>query len=59
MTERIFGWNGMGQYFIETISKNDVNGAVAVAGFGAAMTAISAVLADLVVVALDPRVRVS
>ena len=59
MTERIFGWNGMGQYFIETISKNDVNGAAAVAAFGAAMTAISAVLADLVVVALDPRVRVS
>lgn len=59
MTERIFGWNGMGQYFIETISKNDVNGAAAFAAFGAAMTAISAVLADLVVVALDPRVRVS
>ena len=59
MTERIFGWNGMGQYFIETISKNDVNGAAAVAAFGATMTAISAVLADLVVVALDPRVRVS
>lgn len=59
MTERIFGWNGMGQYFIETISKNDVNGAAAVAAFGAAMTAISAVLADVVVVALDPRVRVS
>ena len=59
MTERIFGWNGMGQYFIENISKNDVNGAAAVAAFGAAMTAISAVLADLVVVALDPRVRVS
>ena len=59
MTERIFGWNDMGQYFIETISKNDVNGAAAVAAFGAAMTAISAVLADVVVVALDPRVRVS
>lgn len=59
MTESIFGWNGMGQYFLETIAKNDINGAVAVAAFGAAMTAISAVLADLVVVALDPRVRVS
>ncbi|WP_165241121.1 ABC transporter permease [Corynebacterium lizhenjunii] len=59
MTERIYGWNGMGQYFLQTISKNDVNGAVAVAAFGAAMTAVSAVLADLVVVALDPRVRVS
>ena len=59
MTERIFAWNGMGQYFIQTISRNDVHGAVAVAAFGAAMTAISAILADLLVVALDPRVRVS
>ena len=59
MTERIFGWNGMGQYFIETISKNDVNGAAAVAAFGAAMTDISSLVADLVVVALDPRVRLS
>ncbi|AKK08395.1 ABC transporter permease [Corynebacterium testudinoris] len=59
MTERIFAWNGMGQYFIETITKNDVNGVVAVAAFGALMVAVSAILADLVVVALDPRVRVS
>ncbi|HTK67898.1 MAG TPA: ABC transporter permease [Pseudonocardia sp.] len=59
LTEKIFAWQGMGQYFVETISKNDVNGAVAVAAFGAAMTAIGAVLADLAVVALDPRVRVT
>ncbi|AKK04777.1 ABC-type dipeptide/oligopeptide/nickel transport system, permease component [Corynebacterium mustelae] len=59
MTERIFAWNGMGQYFISTIANNDVHGAVAVAAFGAAMTGVSAILADLVVVALDPRVRVS
>lgn len=59
MTERIFAWNGMGAYFLETITKNDVNGAVAVAAFGALMTAVSAILADLAVVALDPRVRVS
>lgn len=59
MTETIFAWNGMGRYFIETINKNDIHGAVAVAAFGAAMTGVSAILADLIVVALDPRVRVS
>ena len=59
MTETIFAWKGMGQYFIETISRNDVNGTTAVAAFGAVMIAFSAILADLVVVALDPRVRVS
>jgi peptide/nickel transport system permease protein len=59
ITEKIFAWQGMGQYFITTISKNDVHGAVAVAAFGAAMTAVGAILADIAVVALDPRVRVT
>ncbi|MFB7512362.1 ABC transporter permease [Streptomyces sp. NPDC056144] len=59
ITETVFGWNGMGQYFIQTIGKNDVHGAVAVAAFGAAMTAIGAILADVAVAVLDPRVRVS
>ncbi|WKD58770.1 ABC transporter permease [Corynebacterium caspium] len=59
LTEKIFAWNGMGVYFVDTMAKNDVHGAVAVAAFGAALTGVSAILADLVVVALDPRVRVS
>ncbi|MGQ0575965.1 MAG: ABC transporter permease [Pseudonocardia sp.] len=57
ITETIFAWQGMGQYFVQTIAKNDVHGAVAVAAFGAAMTAVGAILADVAVVALDPRVR--
>ncbi len=59
LTETIFAWEGMGRYFVTTISKNDVHGAVAVAAFGALMTAVGAILADLALVALDPRVRVS
>ncbi|TDQ00258.1 ABC transporter permease [Labedaea rhizosphaerae] len=59
ITETVFGWEGMGRYFIQTINKNDVHGAVAVAAFGAVMTAIGAILADIATVALDPRVRVS
>ncbi|AZA13851.1 ABC transporter permease [Corynebacterium choanae] len=59
MTETIFGWRGMGQYFLQTINRNDIHGAVAVAAFGAAMTAVGAILSDLFVVFLDPRVRVS
>jgi peptide/nickel transport system permease protein len=58
ITETIFAWEGMGRYFTNTISKNDIHGAVAVAAFGALMTAIGAILADIAVVALDPRVRV-
>lgn len=59
MTETIFAWEGMGRYFITTITRNDVHGTVAVAAFGAAMTAIGAILSDLIIVFLDPRVRVS
>lgn len=59
LTESIFGWNGMGKYFTQTIATNDVHGVVAVAAFGAVMTAIGAVLSDVAVVILDPRVRVS
>lgn len=58
LTEKIFAWNGMGQYFMQTISKNDVHGVVITAAFGAVLTAIGAVLADIANVALDPRVRV-
>lgn len=59
ITETVFGWNGMGRYFVQTISKNDVHGAVATAAFAAALTAIGAILADIATVFLDPRVRVS
>lgn len=58
LTETIFNWQGMGQYFIDTLNKMNINGVVAVAAFGALMTAIGAVLADIAVVFLDPRVRV-
>ncbi|MFD5730419.1 MULTISPECIES: ABC transporter permease [unclassified Streptomyces] len=59
ITETIFGWNGMGRYFIQTISKNDIHGTVATAAFAAALTAVGAILADIATVFLDPRVRVS
>ncbi|MFW6598996.1 ABC transporter permease [Propionibacteriaceae bacterium Y2011] len=59
ISETIFAWRGMGQYFVQTISKNDVHGAVAIAAFGALLTAIGAILSDVLVAALDPRVRVS
>lgn len=57
LTESIFGWHGMGEYFTQTIGKNDVHGVVAVAAFGALMTAIGAILADIATAFLDPRVR--
>lgn len=57
ITETVFGWEGMGRYFVTSINTNDIHGAVAVAAFGAAATAVGAILADVAVVYLDPRVR--
>lgn len=59
LTEKIFAWQGMGDYLVRTVSENDVHGAVATAAFAALATALGAILADVAVVALDPRVRVS
>jgi len=59
ITETIFAWNGMGKYLVDTITKNDIHGAVAVAAFASLMTGIGAMLSDVFVVVLDPRVRVS
>jgi peptide/nickel transport system permease protein len=58
-TETLFGWHGMGEYLVTSINGQDVNGAVAVAAFGAVVFFVGAVLSEIFVVLLDPRVRVS
>jgi peptide/nickel transport system permease protein len=58
-TETLFGWHGMGEYLVTSINGQDVNGAVAVAAFGAVVFFVGAVLSEIFVVILDPRVRVS
>lgn len=57
--EKIFSINGAGYYFIETLSKNDINGTVAVAFLGGVATCAGLLLADVVIAMLDPRVRIS
>lgn len=56
-TERIFGWHGMGEYFVESVTKNDVNSVAAVTLFVAVLVLIAGFLSDLAYAALDPRVR--
>ena len=58
-TETLFGWHGMGEYLVTSIGGQDVNGAVAVAAFGAVAFFLGAILSEIFVVMLDPRVRVS
>jgi peptide/nickel transport system permease protein len=57
--ETIFAIDGAGKYFIDALSKNDINGAVAIATMGGFATCVGLLLADIVVALLDPRIRVS
>lgn len=56
-TERIFGWHGMGEYAITTISGQDVNGIAAVTAFAALCILVGGLLSEILVAVLDPRVR--
>jgi peptide/nickel transport system permease protein len=56
-TEKIFGWHGMGEYFVDSVIKNDVNSVAAVTLFVAVLVLIAGFLSDIVYAALDPRVR--
>jgi peptide/nickel transport system permease protein len=57
-TEKIFGWHGMGEYFVDSVTKNDVNSVAGTTLFLAVLVLIAGFLSDLAYAALDPRVRV-
>ncbi len=58
-TEKIFGWHGMGEYFVDSVTKSDVNSVAGVTLFVALLVLIAGFLSDVAYAALDPRVRVS
>jgi len=55
--EKIFGWHGMGEWLIDSITTDDVNAVAAVGLFTAVLVLIAGLLSDLLYAALDPRVR--
>ena len=57
-TERLFGWHGMGEFFVNSVTKNDVNSVAGVTLFVGVLVLIAGFLSDLAYAALDPRVRV-
>lgn len=59
ITERVYGWHGMGEYSVNSIAGYDINGAVAVVAFSGLCTLTGALLSDVFVAVVDPRVRVS
>jgi glutathione transport system permease protein len=57
-TEKIFGWHGMGEWLVDSITSNDVNVVATVTLFTAVFILVSGFLADVIYAVLDPRVRV-
>lgn len=57
-TEKLFGWHGMGEYFVDSVTKNDVNSVAGVTLFVGVLVLIAGFLSDIAYAALDPRVRV-
>lgn len=55
--EKIFTWHGMGEWFVQSVQKNDVNATAAIGMFVAFLVLIAGFLSDVVTVALDPRIR--
>jgi peptide/nickel transport system permease protein len=58
-TEKIFGWHGMGEWLIDSISRGDVNAVAAYNCFAAALVLFAGLLSDVAQGALDPRIRVA
>jgi peptide/nickel transport system permease protein len=55
--ERIFGWYGMGDWFVYGVQQNDTNIVATVTLFVAVLVLFSGWLSDVLYAALDPRIR--
>ncbi|MEY3374109.1 MAG: hypothetical protein RIT18_740 [Actinomycetota bacterium] len=58
ITERVFGWYGMGTLFNRAISSQDLNLLMGVFFITATLAVMANLIADLLYSALDPRIRV-
>ena len=57
ITERVFGWNGLGEWFTDSTHHSDVNSVAMITLFSAVLVLIAGMLSDLITAMLDPRVR--
>ena len=57
-TEKIFGWHGMGEWFVDAIGFNDLNSVAAMVLFSAVLILIAGLVSDLAHALLDPRIRI-
>lgn len=57
ITERVFGWNGLGSWFTDSTRHADVNSVAMITLFSAVLVLIAGMLSDVITAVLDPRVR--
>ena len=58
-TEKIFGWHGMGEWFVDSVTRQDTNAVAAVTCFAAIMILLAGLVSDIAYSLLDPRIRVT
>lgn len=58
ITERVFGWSGMGSLFVESLQHVDVNPVMGFFLITGSVAILFNLVADLVYTLLDPRIRV-
>lgn len=59
ITERIFGWRGMGFLFADSLGKNIIDPVMAYLLIVAILAVVANFIADLMYAVLDPRIRVN
>ncbi len=57
LTETVFNWPGMGRVIFESITRNDLNVAMASLMFVSLLVIIFSLLADIAYALIDPRIR--
>ena len=57
ITENVFNLPGVGQYAVQSISRNDFPSVMGVTIFGALFIAVANLIVDVAYAFLDPRVR--
>lgn len=56
--EKVFSWHGMGEFALDSITKNDINATAGSIFYVSVLILISSTLAEVLYAALDPRVRI-
>ena len=58
-TEKIYGWHGMGEWLVDSVTRNDINAVAAVTCFAALVILLAVLFSDIAYAILDPRIRVA